>query len=83
MAGTAARGVACGGKRDYSRGFTLSDSGRRIKRRFRLDRTTRIVLLMFTGLVESLGRIAAVIPEPPGIRLAVEAAAIEQDAVLG
>ena len=38
---------------------------------------------MFTGLVESLGRIAAVIPEPPGIRLAVEAAAIAQDAVLG
>ncbi len=83
MAGTAARGVACAGERDYSRGFTLSDSGRRVKRRFRLDRANRIVLLMFTGLVESLGRIAAVIPEPPGIRLAVEAAAIAQDAVLG
>jgi riboflavin synthase len=38
---------------------------------------------MFTGLVESLGRIAAVVPEPPGVRLAVEAPAIATDADIG
>jgi riboflavin synthase len=38
---------------------------------------------MFTGLVESLGRVVATIPEPPGIRLTVEAAAIAADAKLG
>ena len=38
---------------------------------------------MFTGLVESLGRVAAVVAEPPGIRLVVEAAEIAADARLG
>jgi riboflavin synthase len=38
---------------------------------------------MFTGLVESLGKVVAVVPEPPGVRLAVEAAAIAADATLG
>jgi riboflavin synthase len=38
---------------------------------------------MFTGLVESLGRVVAVVPEPPGVRLAVEAAEIAADAGLG
>jgi len=38
---------------------------------------------MFTGLVESLGRVIAVVPEPPGVRLIVEAADIAQDAQLG
>lgn len=38
---------------------------------------------MFTGLVEFLGRIAAITPEPPGVRLAVETPEIAQDAVLG
>ena len=38
---------------------------------------------MFTGLVESLGRGVAVVPEPPGVRLAVAAAAIAADARLG
>jgi len=38
---------------------------------------------MFTGLVESLGRVVAVIPEPPGVRLVVDAAAIAADATIG
>ena len=38
---------------------------------------------MFTGLVESLGRVIAVIQEPPGVRLVVEAAAIAPDARIG
>jgi len=38
---------------------------------------------MFTGLVESLGRVVAVVPEPPGVRLVVEAAPIAADARLG
>ena len=38
---------------------------------------------MFTGLVESLGRVVAVIPEPPGVRLVVEAGGIAADATLG
>ena len=38
---------------------------------------------MFTGLVESLGRVAAVVAEPPGVRLVVEAAEIAKDAQLG
>jgi riboflavin synthase len=38
---------------------------------------------MFTGLVECLGRISAVVPEPPGVRLAVEAGEIARAAVLG
>ena len=38
---------------------------------------------MFTGLVESLGRLTAVVDEPPGKRLVIEAAAIAADAMLG
>jgi riboflavin synthase len=38
---------------------------------------------MFTGLVESLGHVVAVVPEPPGVRLVVEAGAIAADARLG
>jgi riboflavin synthase len=38
---------------------------------------------MFTGLVESLGRVAAVVPEPPGVRLSVESAAIAADVAIG
>lgn len=38
---------------------------------------------MFTGLVESLGRVVAVIDEPPGKRLVVEAAEMASDATLG
>jgi riboflavin synthase len=38
---------------------------------------------MFTGLVESLGKVVAVEPEPPGIRLVVEASTIAGDAALG
>ena len=38
---------------------------------------------MFTGLVETLGRVVAVMPEPPGVRLAVMAPAIAGDTRLG
>jgi riboflavin synthase len=38
---------------------------------------------MFTGLVQSVGQVVAVVAEGPGVRLAVEAAAIAADAVLG
>ena len=38
---------------------------------------------MFTGLVESPGKVVAVVPEPPGVRLAVEAAGIAAGAALG
>ena len=38
---------------------------------------------MFTGLVESLGRVASVIAEPPGVRLVVEAPEVARDAVIG
>jgi riboflavin synthase len=38
---------------------------------------------MFTGLVESLGRMAAVVAEPPGVRLVVESAEIAREAQLG
>lgn len=38
---------------------------------------------MFTGLVESLGTVVAVVPEPPGVRMVVEAPAIAADAALG
>jgi len=38
---------------------------------------------MFTGLVESLGRVAAVLSEPPGVRLVVESHPLAGDAVLG
>ena len=38
---------------------------------------------MFTGLVESLGLVVATLPEPPGLRLAVEAPDVAADARLG
>jgi riboflavin synthase len=38
---------------------------------------------MFTGLIESLGTVVAVIPEPPGVRLVVEAGAVAADTRLG
>lgn len=38
---------------------------------------------MFTGLVEALGTVVAVIPEPPGVRLVVAAGAIGREAQLG
>lgn len=38
---------------------------------------------MFTGLVECLGSVVAVVPEPPGVRLVVAAEAIAADATLG
>jgi len=38
---------------------------------------------MFTGLVEILGTVVAVIPEPPGVRLVVDAGAIARGATLG
>jgi riboflavin synthase len=38
---------------------------------------------MFTGLVESLGHVTAVVPEPPGVRLVVDAGEIAAAATLG
>jgi riboflavin synthase len=38
---------------------------------------------MFSGLVESLGRIVAATPESPGVRLSVESATIATDAAIG
>jgi len=38
---------------------------------------------MFTGLVESLGTVVAVIDEPPGVRLVVEAGPVAANASLG
>jgi riboflavin synthase len=38
---------------------------------------------MFTGLIESLGKVVAVMPEPPGVRLLVEAAEVAADAAIG
>jgi riboflavin synthase len=38
---------------------------------------------MFTGLVESLGRVIAAVPEPPGLRLVIDAGPIAADAVVG
>jgi len=38
---------------------------------------------MFTGLVESLGRVSAVVAEPPGVRLVVDAGEIAAAATLG
>ncbi|MFM8379248.1 MAG: riboflavin synthase [Planctomycetia bacterium] len=38
---------------------------------------------MFTGLVESLGSVVAIIPEPPGVRLVVDAGALARGATLG
>ena len=38
---------------------------------------------MFTGLVESLGRVVEAISEPPGLRLVVDAGPLAADAALG
>jgi len=38
---------------------------------------------MFTGLVESLGRVVEAVPEPPGLRLVVDAGPVAVDAALG
>jgi riboflavin synthase len=38
---------------------------------------------MFTGLVESLGRVVAATPEPPGLRLRVESASVAADVAIG
>jgi riboflavin synthase len=38
---------------------------------------------MFTGLVESLATIAAVVPEPPGVRVVIDGGIIAADATLG
>lgn len=38
---------------------------------------------MFTGLIEHLGRIVAVTPEPPGLRLAIDAGPIAAEATIG
>jgi riboflavin synthase len=38
---------------------------------------------MFTGLVETVGSVTAIVPEPPGVRLVVAAGAIAADAALG
>ena len=38
---------------------------------------------MFTGLVESLGRVVEAVPEPPGLRLVVDADHVATDASLG
>ena len=40
-------------------------------------------MAMFTGLVETCGRVAAVVPEPPGVRLVVEAGVVAEDVRLG
>ena len=42
-----------------------------------------ILAVMFTGLVEACGRIAAVVREPPGICLMVEAGAVAEGVRLG
>jgi len=47
------------------------------------DHASDSFVLMFTGLVESLAIVAAVIPEPPGVRLLIEARGIAADAALG
>jgi riboflavin synthase len=41
------------------------------------------VPFMFTGLVETLGTVVAAVPEPPGLRLAIEAGPLAADAALG
>lgn len=38
---------------------------------------------MFTGLVETLGKVVAAVPEPPGLRLTIEAGLLAADAALG
>ncbi|MCE9631632.1 MAG: riboflavin synthase [Planctomycetia bacterium] len=38
---------------------------------------------MFTGLVESLGHVVAAAPEPPGLRLVVDATEVASDARIG
>jgi riboflavin synthase len=38
---------------------------------------------MFTGLVEHLGRIVAIAPEPPGLRLEIDAGPVAEDVTIG
>jgi riboflavin synthase len=38
---------------------------------------------MFSGLVEAVGTVTAVVPEPPGVRLVIAASEIAADAALG
>jgi len=38
---------------------------------------------MFTGLVEGMGRVTAIVPDPPGVRIVVHYAPIATDARLG
>jgi riboflavin synthase len=38
---------------------------------------------MFTGLIETLGRVVAIVDEPPGKRLVVESASLAAEAVIG
>ena len=38
---------------------------------------------MFTGLVEVKGRVVAVVPEPPGARLRIDAGQVAEDAAIG
>jgi riboflavin synthase len=38
---------------------------------------------MFTGLVEHLGRIVAATPEPPGLRLEIDAGPVAEDVTIG
>ena len=42
-----------------------------------------ILAVMFTGLVESLGRVIEAVPEPPGLRLVVDAGSVATDATVG
>jgi riboflavin synthase len=39
--------------------------------------------LMFTGLVETFGRVVAAVPEPPGLRLTVATEGLAADAAIG
>lgn len=39
--------------------------------------------IMFTGLVEHLGRIVAITPEPPGLRLVIDAGPLATEATIG
>lgn len=40
-------------------------------------------VIMFTGLVETLGRVSLLRPEPPGVRIGVEAGKIAAEAAIG
>ena len=38
---------------------------------------------MFTGLVETLGTVAAIWPEPPGVRISIDAGIVAERAKIG